>query len=154
MTEGLHSHFSLSCIGEGNGNPLQCSCLENPRDRGSWWAAVYGVAQSRTWLKRHSSSSSSITYHPLIYLDYNFDIYNIFMCSVILKKICTTSKLRVIFYLVEIFRTSSLGSIISSNPERTALKWAGLGGSWDTKEFCNKKQVVENIKRWLLMKEN
>ena len=45
-TERLHFHFSLSCIGEGNGNPLQCSCLENPRDRGAWWAAVYGVAQS------------------------------------------------------------------------------------------------------------
>ena len=47
--------FSLSCIGEGNGNPLQCSCQENPRDRGAWWAAVYGVAQSRTWLKWLSS---------------------------------------------------------------------------------------------------
>ena len=46
MTEWLHFHFSLSCIGEGNGNPLQCSCLENPRDGGAWWAAVYGVAQS------------------------------------------------------------------------------------------------------------
>ena len=44
----LHFHSSLSCIGEGNGNPLQCSCLENPRDGGAWWAAVYGVAQSRT----------------------------------------------------------------------------------------------------------
>ena len=48
--EQLHFHFSLSCIGEGNGNPLQCSCLENPRDGGAWWAAVYGVAQSRTRL--------------------------------------------------------------------------------------------------------
>ena len=57
-TERLHFHFSLSCIGEGNGNPLQCSCLENPRDVEAWWAAVYGVAQSRTWLKRLSSSSS------------------------------------------------------------------------------------------------
>ena len=47
----FHFHFSLSCIGEGNGNPLQCSCLENPRDGGAWWAAVYGVAQSRTRLK-------------------------------------------------------------------------------------------------------
>ena len=47
-TERFHFHFSLSCIGEGNGNPLQCSCLENPRDGGAWWAAVYGVAQSRT----------------------------------------------------------------------------------------------------------
>ena len=50
-TEWLHFHFSLSCTGEGNGNSLQCSCLENPRDRGAWWAAVYAVAQSRTWLK-------------------------------------------------------------------------------------------------------
>ena len=50
MTERLHFHFSLSCIGEGNGNPLQCSCLENPRDGGAWWAAVYGVAKSQTQL--------------------------------------------------------------------------------------------------------
>ena len=59
MTEPLPFHFSLSCIGEGNGNPLQCSCLENPRDRGASWAAIYGVAQSRTQLKWLSSSSSS-----------------------------------------------------------------------------------------------
>ena len=56
-TERLHFHFLLSCIG-GNGNPLQCSCLENPRDGGAWWAAVYGVAKSRTRLKWLSSSSS------------------------------------------------------------------------------------------------
>ena len=55
-TERLHFHFSLSCTGEGNGNPLQCSCLENPRDGGAWWAAVYGVAQSWTRLKWLSSS--------------------------------------------------------------------------------------------------
>ena len=59
MTEWLHFHFSLSCIGEGNGNPLQCSCLGNPRGRGACQAAIYGVAQSRTRLKRVSSSSSS-----------------------------------------------------------------------------------------------
>ena len=58
-TERLHFHFSLSCIGEGNGNPLQRSCLENPRDRGAWWADIYGVAQSRTRLKLFSSSSSN-----------------------------------------------------------------------------------------------
>ena len=58
-TEQLHFHFSLSWIGEGNGNPLQCYCLENPRDGGAWCAAVYGVTQSRTRLKRLSSSSSS-----------------------------------------------------------------------------------------------
>ena len=62
MTEWLHFHFSLSCIGKGNGNPLQCSCLENPRDRGAWWAAIYGVAQSQTQLKWLSSSSSSQSY--------------------------------------------------------------------------------------------
>ena len=57
FTERLHFHFSLSCVGEGNGNPLQYSCLENPRDGGAWWAAVYGVAKTRTRLKRLSSSS-------------------------------------------------------------------------------------------------
>ena len=60
--KGHYFHFSLSCIGEGNGNPLQCSCLENPRDGGAWWAAVYGVAQSWTRLKWLSSSSSSKVY--------------------------------------------------------------------------------------------
>ena len=62
-TERLPFHFSFSCIGEGNGNPLQCSCLENPRDGGAWWAAIYGVTQSRTQLKRLSSSSSSRCWH-------------------------------------------------------------------------------------------
>ena len=65
-TERLHFHFSPSCTGEGNGNPLQCSCLENPRDRGAWWAAVYGVAQSQTQLKRLSSSSSSSSNHSAV----------------------------------------------------------------------------------------
>ena len=60
-TERLHFHFSLSCIGEGNGNPLQCSCLENPRDGGAWWAAIYGVTQSRTRLKWLSSSKGRCT---------------------------------------------------------------------------------------------
>ena len=66
MTEWLHFHFSLSHIGEGNGNPLQCSCLENPRDRGAWWAAVCGVTQSQTRLKRLSSSSSSTLPEPTL----------------------------------------------------------------------------------------
>ena len=68
----LHFDFSLSCIGEGNGNPFQCSCLDNPRDGGAWWATVYGVAQSWTRLKRLSSSS-------LISLIYNVEF---------LKSIC------------------------------------------------------------------
>ena len=58
MTERLHFHFSLSCIGEGNGHPLHCSCLENPRDGGAWWAAVHGVAKSRTRL-----SDFTYTFH-------------------------------------------------------------------------------------------
>ena len=67
-TERLHFHFSLSCIGEGSGNPLQYSCLEDPRDGKAWWAAIYGVAQSRTqlkWLSSSSSSSNSITHISL-----------------------------------------------------------------------------------------
>ena len=77
-TERLHFHFSLSCTGEGNGNPLQCSCLENPRDGRAWWAAVYGVAQSRTRLKQ-LSSSSCLLYSPALttvcdhWEDYSFD---------------------------------------------------------------------------------
>ena len=66
-TKRLHFHFSLSCIGEGNGNPLQCSCLENPRDGGAWWAAVSEVAQSQTRLKR--LSSSRLIMSPLSYTE-------------------------------------------------------------------------------------
>ena len=69
-TEWFHFHFSLSCIGEGNGNPLQCSCLENPRDEGAWWLAVYGVAQSQTWLKRLSSSSSILNDNVIHHLEH------------------------------------------------------------------------------------
>ena len=61
MTEWFHLHFSLPCIGEGNDNPLQCSCLENSRNGGARWPAIYGVAQSWTRLKRLSSSSSRYT---------------------------------------------------------------------------------------------
>ena len=73
-TEQLHFHFSLSCTGEGNGNPLQCSCLENPRNGGAWWAAIYGVAQSRTRLKRLSGSSSSILSYSESWLGANLNI--------------------------------------------------------------------------------
>ena len=68
MTERLPFHFLLSWIGEGNGNPIQCSCLENPRDGGDWWAAIYGVTQSQTRLKWFSSSSPEI--HTLPYMKY------------------------------------------------------------------------------------
>ena len=76
-TEGLYFHFSLSCIGEGNGNPFQCSCLEDPRDGRGWWAAICGVAQSRTRLKRLGSSSSSSS---SIILSNKF-YYPLFMCD-------------------------------------------------------------------------
>ena len=81
-SERLLFHFSLSCIGEGNGNPLQCSCLENARDGGAWWAAVYGVAQSWTWLKRLSSSSSSKrnkskSLNSLLFIGYIYRIRNL-----------------------------------------------------------------------------
>ena len=75
-TERLHFHFSLSCTGEGNGNPLQCSCLENPRDRGAWWAAVYGDTQSRTQLKRLSSSSSSPAQQGLHVASYRMESFS------------------------------------------------------------------------------
>ena len=73
MTEWLHFHFSPSCTGEGNDNPLQCSCLENPRDGGAWWAAVYGVAQNRTRLKWVSSREGKVVlpYKILIFLILN-----------------------------------------------------------------------------------
>ena len=74
-TERLHFHFSLSCIGEGNGNPFQCSCLENPRDGRAWWAAVYGVTQSRTQLKQLSSSSSRVTKTELFTFSCIHNIY-------------------------------------------------------------------------------
>ena len=73
MTERLPFPFSLSCIGEGNGNPLQCSCLENPRDGGAWWAAVYGVAQSQTWLKGLSSSNSTTSW-VIIYISQHLSL--------------------------------------------------------------------------------
>ena len=79
-TEQLHFHFSLSCTGEGNGNPLQCSCLENPRDGGAWWAAVCGVAHSRRWLKRLSSSSRSNPGMKLVPLYLNWNFKNLFGC--------------------------------------------------------------------------
>ena len=97
-TEWLHFHFSLSCIGEGNGNPLQCSCLENPRDGGAWWAAIYGVTQSRIRLKWLSSYSSGRTYcllsilhmvsHSYIWIYLYWLYFNILsMCWTMVQKI-------------------------------------------------------------------
>ena len=81
--EWLHFHFSLLCIGEGNGNPLQCSCLENPRDGGAWWPAVYGVTQSRTWLKRLSSSNNHFTYPSAMHEWSSFSSLSLFFIFII-----------------------------------------------------------------------
>ena len=85
-TERLHFPFLLSCTGEGNGNPLQCSCLENPRDGGAWWAAIYGVAQSRTRLKQLIGGSSNCVCRCLE-IKGRFRILEliIFTCMVIMK---------------------------------------------------------------------
>ena len=118
--ERLHFHFSLSCIGEGNGNPLQCSCLENPTDGGAWWAAVYGVAQSWTRLKQLSSSSSSSSYqfrkflrikgtqYVLINLLPGYILYFIFLFSkmqiffkVLRKVYLEINKNVILFYFIE-----------------------------------------------------
>src|SRR5574337_407202 len=98
-TERLHFHFSLSCIGEGNGNPLQCSCLENPWDGGAWWAAVYGVAQSRTRLKRLSSSSGVLLLRDSLVVQtvyYPSTVHGALVCSLgrhasVLKDMATHS---------------------------------------------------------------
>ena len=111
MTEWLHFNFSLSCIGEGNGNPLQCSCLENPRDGGAWWAAVYAVTQSRTRLKWLSSSNTlyfcfSINkmFFPLIFQGF-FSLHFIF-CS--LNIICLDVNFFNIVILLALLWTSKV----------------------------------------------
>ena len=85
-TDRLHFHFSLSCIREGNGNPFQCFCLENPRDGGTWWAAIYGVTRSRTRLKWLSSSSSRMRFSAVVFprliSAYSLNIHRVFSCSV------------------------------------------------------------------------
>ena len=89
-TEQLDFHFSLSCIGEGNGNPLQCSCLENPRDGEAWWTVVYGVTQNRTRLKR--LSSSSIYLQIVIVLLFSFMIQMTFISFSCLIALSRTSR--------------------------------------------------------------
>ena len=100
-TEQLHFPFSLSRTGEGNGNPLQCSCLENPRDGGAWWAAVYGVTQSRTRLTRLSSSSCVLSVYmqhlslekmlleSSKYQEYTLLLFH-FICEELRVRSCTT----------------------------------------------------------------
>ena len=87
-TEWLHFHFSLSCIGEGNGNPLQCSCLENPRDGGAWWAAVYGIAQSRTRLKWQQQQQQTKLANICMYINPYIHTISIFISASICVFMC------------------------------------------------------------------
>ena len=80
-TERLHFHFPLSCLGEGNGNPLQCSCLENPRDGGAWWAAVYGVAQSRTRLEATQQPQQHTFFLKFVSIMVYHRVLNIVPCA-------------------------------------------------------------------------
>ena len=107
--------LSLSCIGEGNGNPLQYSCLENPRDGGAWWTAVYGVAQSRTWLKWLSSSSSSsmgpdvmififwmLSFKPTFSLSSFTFIKRLFSSSLSAIRVVSSAYLRLLIFLLAV----------------------------------------------------
>ena len=98
-TEQLHFHFSLSCFGEGNGNPLHCNCLENPRDGGAWWAAVYGVAQSQTGLKRRSSSSRQ--FRNGIYNNDSNSCYCIRIILILSNVLSNISEIYLIYFYIQ-----------------------------------------------------
>ena len=110
-TERLHFHFSFSCTGEGNGNPPQCSCLENPRDRGAWWAAIYGVAQSRTRLKQLSSSSSSRHYFQKLF---HVALNSVLVCILPHINVCVC---------VWTWRTGVIASVIWVCTPHFSLEW-------------------------------
>ena len=135
MTERLHFHFSLSCIGEGNGNPLQCSCLENPREGGAWWAAVYGVAQSWTQLKRLSSSSSSTLSNcstELAYPSFSFAklkswwLCALFVCSLYLSVIVAVQSLSHVQLFCNPMDCSPPGSSVT---QAKILEWVAISFS-------------------------
>ena len=119
-TERFHFNFSFSCIGEGNGNPLQCSYLES-QGRGAWWAAIYGVAQNRTRLKRLSSSSSTCMYIPRLFVSFMFITFNMSLtirCTIIFHTtevmiLChaINSKLHLNFRDVKMWKIHVLGSM-------------------------------------------
>ena len=113
----LPFHFLLSCIGEGNGNPLQCSCLENPRDWGAWWASVYGVAQSQTRLKRLSSSSSSILFKSRLFF------FNWVMCSIIPCSYLITQSFATCVWRLKCNLSVSFRLISKFGPSARILYW-------------------------------
>ena len=122
MTKRLPFHFSLSCIGEGNGNPVQCSCLENPRDGGAWWAAIYGVAQSRTRLKQLSSSSSSSSSSEMT-------VFNVHVLAgnILLEILMVDSDALILFHLPWVNLPHKL---LVRGPERE-LDFTGNTEEWD-----------------------
>ena len=140
MTERLPFHFSLSCIGEGNGNPLHYSCLENPRDERAWWAAVSGVAQSWTRLKRLSSSSSRTLSNT---------------CTKINSKWTTNLKVRPeTIKLLEENIGKTLPDINHSriliDPPPRILEIEAKMNKWDLikiKSFCTTKETISKVKR-------
>ena len=141
MTERLHFHFSLSCIGEGNGNPLQCSCLENSREGGAWWAAVYGVAQSRTRLKRLSSSSSS---NPTFSGRPFFHNFTEAEASLLTNRLSPHNNIFVFKYKTLV--TSSQGDLPGSGIEPTS---PALAGGFFTTEPATREAHTE---QYLLLK--
>ena len=125
MTERLHFHFSLSCIGEGNGNPLQCSCLENPRDGGAWWAAISGAAQSRTRLKRLSSSSSSSRHYKCFRLSSD-DVFVYVCVSVSLCVSIFFFTLFIYLWSCWVFATALRLSVAAANSSYSLLRCIGF----------------------------
>ena len=128
-TERLHFDFSLSCIGEGNGNPLHCSCLENPRDGGAWWSAVYGVARSRTRLKRLSSSSSLHVIIERILISNIILLMQECVCSVVSNSLWPYRLAHQAFLFMELFKQEYfLGDFLDpgiKHISRGLLHWQG-----------------------------
>ena len=113
-TEQLHFHFSLSCIGEGNSNPLQCFCLENPRDGGAWWAAISGVAQSWTRLKQLSSSNQHVNFLLFVINKSRFSLTEKQFCNIYILSIHTSGVSHLICLFKYNLQTYSNNTVISS----------------------------------------
>ena len=130
MTEQLHFQFSLPCIGEGNGNPLQCSCLENPRDGGARWAVVSGVAQSWARLKRlSSSSSSSSSFKPARSLS-SFTLKGPFSSSSLSAiRVVSSAYLRLLMFLLPILIPACSSSSLAFLMKCSAYRLNNQGNS-------------------------
>ena len=171
-TERLHLHFSLWCTGEGNGNPLQCSCLENPRDGGAWWAAISGVAQSQTRLKWLSSSSSrnklKVRKQNIFPFVLHCDVSKLSLCLwhrfillptppviTVFKEICVQWWIRGIFYFLQLVSNELLLSIgISSLSSLSPLQHYSVSNSFSLHIFLSiffKKKLIKIINYFTLL---